>query len=127
MSLAESLSKISPSQQGLPCGVRKILDNLKNEEDKKALENIMNLPSYPRGISNRQIQEVLLTEGYDVAFASVRLHRSKQCRCYTGKYSEKRRNLTAVPAESNDTKKVEKIISRKVASRKKHSKPKSGK
>ena len=109
MGLAERLDKLEPSAPGLPCGISKILSGL-NEKDKTALDVIMSTPSKPSGISNRAIHEILLTEGYDIAFASVRLHRTKQCRCYTGKYSEKRRNLRAVSAESNDTEKVEKII-----------------
>ncbi len=127
MSLSESLNNISPSFPGLPCGIKKIMENLKNKEDKKALEDIMNRSTYPRGVSNRQIHEVLLSEGYDIAFASIRLHRSKQCRCYIGKNSEKRRNLGVVVEQPVFIKKAEKTSSRKVASKKKSLKSKSGK
>lgn len=90
MGLAERLDKLEPSAPGLPCGISKLLSGL-NEKDKTALDIIMSTPSKPSGISNRAIHEILLTEGYDIAFASVRLHRSKQCRCFIGKNSERRK------------------------------------
>ena len=92
MSLAKKMTELAPSAVGLPCGVEKTLRVL-NEEDKKALEAIMNSPVIRGGISNRQIHEILLAEGYDVAFASVRLHRSKQCRCFVGKESDLRKAI----------------------------------
>lgn len=90
MSLAKKLTELAPPAVGLPCGVAKVLGVLQGD-DKKALETIMDSPVMRGGISNRQIHEILLTEGYDVAFASVRLHRSKQCRCFVGKESELRK------------------------------------
>ena len=90
MSLAKKLTELSPPAAGLPCGISKILSVLEGE-DKKALEAIMGSPALRGGISNRQIHEILLNEGYDIAFASVRLHRSKQCRCFVGKDSEVRK------------------------------------
>ena len=92
MGLAERLDKLEPSAPGLPCGISKILNGL-NEKDKTALDVIMSTPSKPSGISNRAIHEILLTEGYDIEFASVRLHRSKQCRCFIGKNSEIRKAI----------------------------------
>jgi len=89
MSLAEKLNKITPSAPGLPCGIAKILAGLATEE-RKALETVMGVRSVPGGISNRQVHEILLDEGYDIAFASIRLHRSQQCRCYIGKNSARR-------------------------------------
>lgn len=121
MALASRLNQINPSVPGLPCGIKKIIDSLKNQEDKEALENIMNMRSYPIGISNRQIHEVLIDEGYDVAFASVRLHRSKQCRCFIGKEGVKRRLVKESLA--NTAPKPEQ--KRKVASKKPSSKRKS--
>lgn len=90
MGLAKKLTELAPPAVGLPCGVAKVLGILVGD-DKKALETIMDSPVMRGGISNRQIHEILLTEGYDVAFASVRLHRSKQCRCFVGKESELRK------------------------------------
>jgi hypothetical protein len=92
MSLAKKLTELSPPSVGLPCGVDKTLKVL-NEEDRKALEAIMDSPVVRGGVSNRQIHEILLAEGYDVAFASVRVHRSKQCRCFVGRDSELRKAI----------------------------------
>ena len=92
MSLAKKLTELAPPSVGLPCGVDKTLKIL-NDEDRKALEAIMDSPVIRGGVSNRQIHEILLAEGYDVAFASVRVHRSKQCRCFVGRDSELRKAI----------------------------------
>jgi len=86
MSLAKKISDLRPVGPGLPCGVGKILADLSGE-DKKALEMLMNSKPVPGGVSNRMIFALLDEEGYKIAFASVRLHRSKQCRCFIGKNS----------------------------------------
>jgi len=83
MSLAEKINLLKPSAPGLPCGISKILESLK-EDDKTALELVMETKAEKGSISNRQIHELLLSEGYDIAFASVRLHRRRVCRCYIG-------------------------------------------
>lgn len=92
MSLAKKLTELAPPLAGLPCGIEKTLKVL-NDEDRKALEVIMNSPVIRGGISNRQIHEILLGEGFDVAFSSIRLHRGKQCRCFVGKESELRKAI----------------------------------
>ena len=116
MGLAEKLASIKPNSQGLPCGIRKIIDGLKKEEDIQALQNIMEMRTYPHGVSNRQIHGILLEEGYDIAFASIRLHRSKQCRCYIGKNSPIRsQNRTTITKSNSHTKVAAK---KKVASTK---------
>ena len=90
MSLAEKLKTATRSEPGLPCGVGKLLQKLEGE-DKEALEIIFSSRSRSGTISNRQVHDILISEGHDVAFASVRLHRLQQCRCYTGKNSPLRR------------------------------------
>lgn len=122
MGLADRLNEINPTFPGLPCGIGKVLDSLTNQQDKEALENIMNMRSYPIGISNRQIHDVLMSEGYDIAFASVRLHRSKQCRCYVGKDSVKRRHIQEIIKEQ--TKNVD--VKKKVASKRNSKRTKAG-
>jgi hypothetical protein len=88
MGLAEKLSLTERPEPGLPCGMSKLLEAITGE-DREALLAVLE----SRGrISNRQIHEILLSEGHDVAFSSVSLHRRKQCRCFTGK------NRTAVQA-----------------------------
>lgn len=100
MSLAKKLSLLSPSAPGLPCGISKIIETV-SEEDRTALELVMDTKAGKGSISNRQIHELLLTEGFDIAFASIRLHRSKQCRCYTGKNGKLRAVLKTQKKEDN--------------------------
>lgn len=89
MNLAKKIDLMKPSAPGLPCGISKILASLE-QDDKKALETVMETKPGKDAISNRQIHELLLSEGFDLAFASVRLHRSKQCRCYIGRNGKTR-------------------------------------
>ena len=84
MSLAEKLKTATRNQPGLPCGVGKLLSELKGE-DKEALEIIFSTRSVSGTVSNRQVHKILLEEGYEIAFASISLHRRKQCRCYMSK------------------------------------------
>jgi hypothetical protein len=97
MSLAKKLSITSPSEPGLPCGIEKIKRDM-SKSDAEALDLVMNVDnSDSRRLSNRQIHDVLLSEGYDIAYASIALHRRKQCRCYVGK-KVRSRNIEAVNA-----------------------------
>ncbi len=92
-SLAEKIKEIGNSKgPGLPCGVGKIISEL-DGEDKSALEMLMSSKPSPNGISNRLIFSLLDQEGYKIAFASVRLHRSKMCRCFIGKNSSFRNTV----------------------------------
>jgi hypothetical protein len=84
MSLAEKLRDIKRSEPGLPCGIGKLLTELEGE-DKEALELIFSTRSKSGTVSNRQVHRILLDEGYEVAFASITLHRRQQCRCFTGR------------------------------------------
>jgi hypothetical protein len=82
--LAQKVSELTAPQFGLPCGVTKVL-SVMDEDDKNTLELIL----FPQSdkvkrFSNRQIQELLISEGYDIAQSSLALHRRKQCRCFTG-------------------------------------------
>lgn len=84
MSLVEKLSEAKRSGTGLPCGAFVLLKSLQGEE-KKALELIFSTQSSKTNIPNTKLHKILLSEGYDIAFSSLRLHRSQTCRCYTGK------------------------------------------
>lgn len=92
MSLAEKLRGATRSEPGLPCGVGKLLHEVSGE-DKEALELIFSSRSRSGTISNRQIHEILISEGHDIAFASIALHRRQQCRCFTGKNSQVRKEI----------------------------------
>ncbi len=99
MSLAEKISSLSQTGPGLPCGIGKLLTQL-NDVDKEALVAVFNANPYPNGVSNRLIFKILSEEGYNVAFASVRLHRSKNCRCFIGKDSPHRLALNESKSSS---------------------------
>jgi hypothetical protein len=87
MSLADKLAATSRSSTGLPCGIGKLLSELIGD-DKEALEAVFSQRSVSGTISNRQIFEILLGEGHDVAFASISMHRRQQCRCFSSQYKE---------------------------------------
>lgn len=97
MSLAKKLSIASPSEPGLPCGIEKIKRDM-SKEDSEALDLVMSVTnSESKRLSNRQIHNVLLSEEYDIAYASIALHRRKQCRCFVGK-KVRLKNIQAVNA-----------------------------
>jgi hypothetical protein len=91
MGLAEKFKEATRSAPGLPCGIAKLLDSL-DGEDREALEIIFSTKSVPGTIPNTKIHEILLSEGHDIAFASIRLHRGQRCRCYVGKDGVLRNN-----------------------------------
>lgn len=83
MGLADKFSKTDQLRSGLPCGIGTLLQKLP-KPDREALQGVMAQEHSRERISNRQIHEVLLEEGHDIAFHSVSAHRRKQCRCYIG-------------------------------------------
>jgi hypothetical protein len=100
MSLSERLLEVEPPSFGLPCGISEVQRKM-NEDDKAALEGVMSVgPESPKRLSNRQIQNILFSEGYEVSYSSVSLHRRKQCRCFTGKA----RSYKNVETDSSGTK-----------------------
>lgn len=82
MSLSQRLEQMKPKDTGLPCGVSRAMSQM-DEADRKSLEDSMF--SKPRVLSNIQLQEALVSEGYDVSYSSISLHRRKQCRCFIGR------------------------------------------
>jgi hypothetical protein len=85
MSLSEKLLEVTPPSFGLPCGVSEVKNQM-SEKDVEALDLVMLVgKEAPNRVSNRQIHQILISEGYNVAYSSVSLHRRKQCRCFTGK------------------------------------------
>lgn len=83
MSLADKLKEATRTGPGLPCGVAVLLDTIKGE-DREALELIFSSKSVRGNIPNTKIHSILVSEGYDIAFASIRLHRGQRCRCFVG-------------------------------------------
>lgn len=82
VSLSTRLKSMKPKESGLPCGVATAIEKM-DKEDAKTLEEVMF--AVPRVLSNSQVQEALVAEGYDVSRTSVSLHRRKQCRCFVGR------------------------------------------
>ena len=105
MSLAERINKLTPTGPGLPCGVGKLVSQL-GDVDREALIALFNASPYPNGVSNRLIFRILEEEGYNIAFASIRLHRSKNCRCFIGKNSPHRNNPVTIPEVPTTSKNV---------------------
>ncbi len=86
MSLLEKLEEalhVGSRGPGLPCGVTVLLEKLEGEE-KKALELVFSAPAGKDTIANTKLHKILLSEGHNIAFASIRHHRAKECRCFTG-------------------------------------------
>jgi hypothetical protein len=83
-SLVEKLNNSKRTHPGLPCGIKLILDKLEGDE-KKALELVFDTKPEVGNISNIQLHDILVSEGHNVAYASVRMHRRKRCRCYVSK------------------------------------------
>lgn len=83
MSLAEKLKEAARTGPGMPCGVSLLMEKLEGE-DKKALEIIFSTKSIKGTVPNTKLHQIIVSEGYEVAFSSVRHHRSQMCRCYTG-------------------------------------------
>lgn len=81
MGLADKLKTVDQIKSGLPCGIGTLLEKLP-KADREALQEVMLQAHGPARISNRQIHEVLLGEGHEIAFHSVSAHRRKQCRCF---------------------------------------------
>lgn len=82
VSLSTRLKSMKPKESGLPCGISIAIEKM-DKEDAKTLEEVMF--AVPRILSNSQVQEALIAEGYDVSRTSVSLHRRKQCRCFVGR------------------------------------------
>lgn len=88
MSIAEKLKEATRSSPGLPCGIAKLMASV-DQEDREALEIVFSTKSIKGTISNVQLHELLLGEGHDIAFASIRLHRGQRCRCFIGQEARK--------------------------------------
>jgi hypothetical protein len=84
VSLADRLKQATRATPGLPCGVAKLMASV-SQEDREALEIVFSTKSISGTVSNVQLHRLLIEEGYDTSFSSIRLHRGQICRCYTGK------------------------------------------
>ncbi len=92
MSLSEKLKTATKSEVGLPCGISRLLSTV-SDEDREALEIIFSTKAGNGSVSNLKIHEIICSEGHSIAFASVRLHRARACRCYIGKSNQLKKEL----------------------------------
>lgn len=75
MSIADKLASAVPSKAGKGCGMCSVLEQL-DDQDRKAIVNTLSIPaSDPQRITDRQISEILKSEGYDISPNSVYRHR----------------------------------------------------
>ena len=75
MSITDKLASAVPSKAGKGCGMCSVLEQL-SEEDKQAIISAMSAPmSDLQRITDKQISDILKSEGYDVSHNSVYRHR----------------------------------------------------
>ena len=75
MSITDKLASAVPNKSGKGCGMCSVLKQL-NKEDKEAIIKTMSIPTNdPQRITDRQISEILKSEGYDISPTTVYRHR----------------------------------------------------
>lgn len=75
MSITDKLASAVPNKAGKGCGMCSVLMQL-NEEDKQSILDALAVPVTDQfRITDKQIAEILKSEGYDISFNSVYRHR----------------------------------------------------
>ncbi len=75
MSITDKLASVAPNKSGKGCTMCSVLEQLK-DEDRKAIVSVLRMPiNHPQRITDRQIAEILQSEGYDISHNSVYRHR----------------------------------------------------
>jgi predicted HAD superfamily hydrolase len=75
MSITEKLTSAVPSKAGKGCGMCSVLEQL-NDEDRVAIISAMRVPiTVQQRITDRQIADILQSEGYEISHNSVYRHR----------------------------------------------------
>jgi hypothetical protein len=75
MSIKDKLEEIVPTKAGKGCGMCNVLDLL-GAEDKKSLIEVLSAPANGSGtVTNRQVADILSSEGYEISHHSVMRHR----------------------------------------------------
>ena len=75
MSITDKLASAVPNRSGKGCAMCSVLAQL-NDEDKEAIVSAMAVPvTEQQRITDRQIAEILQSEGYEISFNSVYRHR----------------------------------------------------
>ena len=75
MSITDKLASAVPTKSGKGCSMCSILEQL-NDQDKEAIISAMSVPATDQlRITDKQITDVLKSEGYDISPNSVYRHR----------------------------------------------------
>ena len=75
MSITDKLASVVPNRAGKGCGMCAVLEQL-SDEDKKAIIGALSVPASDQlRITDKQIADVLKSEGYDISPNSVYRHR----------------------------------------------------
>lgn len=75
MSIIDKLNNVEPVRTGKTCALCSILLQL-NDEDKNAILSALSMPvTLSKRITDRQISNILKSEGYEISCASVFRHR----------------------------------------------------
>jgi hypothetical protein len=75
MSITDKLSSAVPNKAGKGCAMCMVLTKL-NDQDRESIIKTMSIPaSDPQRITDRQIADILKSEGYDISPNSVYRHR----------------------------------------------------
>lgn len=91
MSLSSRINERPDTIQGYPCSVANLLAEAeaKGPEELAALQRIMygkagltEPRAGCRGWTEREIFDLVTSEGYEVARSQINTHRGKACRCY---------------------------------------------
>lgn len=76
MSIIDKLASAVPNKSGRGCGACLVLAQLK-DEDRKAIIAALSVPGNDqRRITDRQIAEILKSEGYEISSNSLYRHRT---------------------------------------------------
>lgn len=80
MALADRLQDTPQRRPGLPCSIGALEDRLVGEE-----ADALHAMLHTLGWSAARIFDALVAEGYEVGRQTIQRHRSRSCRCFSGR------------------------------------------
>lgn len=76
MSITNKLKEVTPMKSGRTCSMCSVLQTL-DPQDRDAINEALLVPTHDHGrVSDRQLAQILKSEGYDVGINSVYRHRA---------------------------------------------------
>jgi len=75
MSITDKLTSAVPNKAGKGCGLCAVLEQLSKEDREAIIQTLSISVTDPRRITDRQIADILQSEGYDISPNSVYRHR----------------------------------------------------